>query len=141
MSRQQMDSSSKPSTRKISRWIAAALLVCIGFFHATVAFSACLPSAQTSPQTVASGYDLSAAYAEHRSMRVSDLLCKTHCDSENTQASYACASTTIDIGVYVLYTLPVSMRQAPTQSRIPGPDIVELTAPVPVYLLSARLRV
>jgi len=141
----------KPSIRKRGRWVASFLLVCIGFFHVTVAFSACLPT-PASPllgqavanddQARATGRELgSELSSEPVTNRISDLLCKTHCDTENAQASYVSVSAPPYIGAGFLYVAPVPMRPIALHARPPGSDIFELTAPDPVYLLSARLRV
>jgi hypothetical protein len=74
-------------------------------------------------------------------MRISDLLCKTHCDAENVQASFGSVAAPVYVGGCVVYVAPVPTRSLTLYARPPGPDIIELTAPDPVYLLSARLRV
>jgi len=133
----------KLSIRMRTRWVAAVLLVCIGFFQATVALSACLPTAETLP----AGHDMHAGHASHGAdadhsvMRISDLLCKTHCDAENVQASFASVMAPVCVGVSTVYLAPVLLRPLALDAGPPWPDIVTLAGPEPVYLLSARLRV
>ncbi|MFK7966901.1 MAG: hypothetical protein AB8C46_23320 [Burkholderiaceae bacterium] len=130
------------SIRNRRRWIGLALLFCIGFFQVTVAFSACLPST-ASPHTEhsVSEHALGGAETGHGSMRVSDLLCKTHCDSENVQASTTGALPPAEFGLMTLFAVPALEWRTVSYAVPPVPDLIEQAAPDPVYLLSARLRV
>ena len=124
----------KTSLRKRTRWVAVVLLVCIGFFHASAAFSVCLPS-------VAGQQQADVLNSEHASMRAADLLCKTHCDSTNSQASSASVMPLAHLAIAISYSLPVPARVEFLDSRQSAPELIESAAPDPVYLLSARLRV
>lgn len=124
----------KTSLRKRTRWVATILLVCIGFFHASAALSVCLPSVGGQQQA-------EVLSSEQASMRAANLLCKTHCDSTNSQASYASVMPIAQLAVSISYLLPVPEHIEFLDSRRHAPDLIDSAAPEPVYLLSARLRV
>lgn len=125
---------SKTSLRKRTRWVAAVLLVCMGFFHASAAFSVCLPGVGGQQQA-------EVLTSEQASMRAADLLCKTHCDSTNSQASYASVTPVAHLAASISYLLPVPVQVKFVDSRQSVPDLIDSAPPDPVYLLSARLRV
>lgn len=129
-----------PSINKHRRWVAIAVLLCIGFFHATVAFSACLPSAGPSLiQAVENGLESPAGDAENTIIQISNLVCKAHCEAENSQI--ASAVPVAFVGASVLYVVPASERLDILHAQQHDLYGIALAAPDPVYLLSARLRV
>lgn len=141
--------------RRISRYRRAVtnlVLLCIGFFHVTVVFSACMPFSGAGIEHA--GSLVEAAGPTHNgslpfdpAMRVSDLLCKTHCDSANSPVSQPLTYSPMVLWLIgPMWSFVQNWPSKPVHSdlanRLACARGLSVTAePEPVYLLSSRLRV